>query len=300
METEEKVIAGHSVLHYALAGALKKVTPFMETGNGRENLTHVWFEAAGGRLSVTTSNGHCIAHATLEANWPDGQWLLEGTACKVLANSYYQADVAVEIQDEAVAVDKQVLPIADSKWVDYQRFYQEVQEGMEGMAVMSRRPLQRVLREHGGTVVGLKITQTETRLYVAREDQRDFGLETVACEILATQLATGTARVAFDKDKVNRALRHCGDWVTLKLQGEGKPALIEGTDYWQVLMPLTTFPSEVNFSQTERESLEWAIEMLRSIRKGQVQAVVQLGKSGMSVSWEPQPERTAITFKEGE
>ena len=63
-------------------------------------------------------------------------------------------------------------------------------------------------------------------------------------------------------------------------------------------MPLSGFPSEVAFSQAEREALEWVEEMLRSIRRGEVQAQVRLSKSGMAVSWEPQPERTSITFQQ--
>jgi hypothetical protein len=63
-------------------------------------------------------------------------------------------------------------------------------------------------------------------------------------------------------------------------------------------MPLSGFPSEVAFSQAAREILGWVEEMLLSMRRGEVQAVVRLSKSGMAVSWEPQPERTSITFRE--
>jgi hypothetical protein len=111
-------------------------------------------------------------------------------------------------------------------------------------------------------------------------------------------MATGESRAAFDMDRLLKAVRACGDSVTVKLQGEGKAALIEGTGYWQVLMPMSGFPSEVAFTQAEREALGWVEEMLRSIRRGEVQARVRLNKGGMAVSWEPQPEKTTITFQE--
>ncbi|MBI4200250.1 MAG: hypothetical protein HY535_07245 [Chloroflexi bacterium] len=71
----------------------------------------------------------------------------------------------------------------------------------------------------------------------------------------------------------------------------GRTALIEGTGYWQVLMPLSAFPSEVAFTQAEREALERVEEMLRSIRRGEVRAQVRLNKAGMAVSWSPSPTR---------
>ena len=291
-----------SVQQLGLAEVLRKVVPFTAGQNEyREGLKHVWFEAQGGSLELTTSDGYRIAHASLEASWPDGKWLLDGTACKQLSYAYSRGEVAVEVHDGKVVVGDREVPVVDTKWVEYRQFYDEVQQGMEAMLIVARKTLTKALRESAGSVVGLRISPKEgCKLYVARQDRRDYTMETVGYAVLSTQMATGDSRAAFDLDKLQKAVRQCGASITVKLQGDGKAALIEGTGYWQVLMPLSAFPSEVAFSQPEREALDWVEEMLRSIRRGEVKAEVRLNTGGMAVSWEPQPEKTSITFREAE
>ena len=288
-----------SVQQAALAEALRKVVPFTAgEKEHRENLRHVWAEAHGGTLALTVTDGYRMAHATLEAAWPHGEWLLDIEGCKQLVNTYAPGDVAVEVHDGRIVVGGVAVPVVDTRWVDYRHHYQECQDGMTTMLVAARSVLNKALRGQAGTVAGLKVSGGACTLYLAKQDRRDYSLETVATSTLSAQMATGEARAAFDLDRLLEAARHCGDAVTVKLQDETRPALIEGEGYWQILMPVTPFPSEVTLSKTDREALEWVEEMLRSVRRGDVRAEVRLGQGRLSVSWEPQPERTVITLQE--
>ena len=131
-----------SVQQLALAEALRKVVPFTAGEKEyRENLKHVWFEAKGGTLEITTSDGYRIAHAILEATWPEGNWLLEGAACKQLSYAYSQGEVVVEVYDGKLVVGDREIPVVDSKWVEYRQFYDEVQQGMKAMLIVARKNL---------------------------------------------------------------------------------------------------------------------------------------------------------------
>ena len=300
VEEEPQVLAKGSVQQFELAEALRKVVPFTAGEKEyRDNLKHVWFEAKDGTLELTTADGSRIAHVTLQAAWPDGQWLLDGSACKQLSYAYSQGEVAVEVYEAKIVVGQLTVPVVDTKWVEYRKVYDEVQANAGAMLIVAKKVLNKALKQATGNIVGLRVSQKEgCRLYVAKEDRREYTTETVGHAALAVQVATGDARAAFDLDRLRKAMSHCGDSVTLKLQGEGKPALVEGTGYWHILASLASFPKEVTFSQSERQALEWVEEMLKSIRRGEVQAVVRLNKGGMQVSWEPQPEATNIAFEQ--
>ena len=297
---EADPVAAGSVEHAALAAALRKVIPFTAAEKEyRENLRHVWAEAHDGTLELTAADGYRMAHATLAAAWPGGQWLLGIDGCRQVANAYAAGEAPVELHDDRIVVGGVAVPVVDTKWVDYRGHLQECQDGMAAMLVVAQRVLNRALRGQAGTVAGLKVSGGACTLYVAKQDRRDYSLETVGSYPLSAQIATGEAKAAFSVDRLLAAIRHCGESVTVKLQDETRAALIEGEGYWHILMPVAPFPNEVSLSTTDREAIEWVEEMLRSIRRGDVRAEVRLGQGRLSVSWEPQPERTVITLQEG-
>jgi hypothetical protein len=79
----------------ALAAAFKRVVPFRYMKGDRDNISHVWVEADGGFLTLIASEGYRMARATLEADWPNGQWLLDGESCRLVVASHQYGEAPV-------------------------------------------------------------------------------------------------------------------------------------------------------------------------------------------------------------
>ena len=288
---------------------LAKVVPFTAEAAtpGRPEtdlLEHVWLEVDGGLMGFTTADGYRMAHATIEGDWPNGSWLLDGATCKALVDHTLVAgledQVPIVVGEGLLLVGTVEIPVMGATWLEYQqRFYEPAQDG-QAMVIVARKDLKRALQEVPATTVGFSVRDGRCRLYLARENKRDHILETLSCVPVKAQMAIGEVRVAFDLEKLKKAVSFCGDTVTLKLREGEKAGFIEGASYWHLLMPLKVFPNEVELTRTHRESLEWVQEMLKAILKGEVQAQVRLGKGSVVVIWDPAQEQTTVTLSQRE
>lgn len=289
------------VSHRLLVETLQKVVPFTleekdaTTREHLEHLKHVWLEVDGGRMEFSSCDGVQLAHATMEADWPNGQWLVQGKASRILiVGSITDEDLPVRLAPARIVVAKTELPVVDTKWLDYRKFYQEATAGVQAMIVLGRKQLRDALKDTAATMVGVKLTRGHCLAYLARDDRKTMETVTLAKVPLSVQMASGESQACFDMGRLKKLARCCGEALTIKLTGEGKATLFEGEGCWYLLMPTQRFPGEFCLTPLQRQSLEWAEDLLQSIKKGEVQAQVQLGGGKLVVRWEPPPEQTTV------
>lgn len=285
----------------AFQAALKKVLPF--TGAAARDLANVWIDVDGGLVGLTTADGYQMAHTEIEADWPNGQWLLDAEGMKALADiEVGEAEVEVVCKADRIVLGDHAVGVVSRKWraENYRAsFYDAVEPN--ATVVVARSAVNKSLRGKKGDLVGFKVGAGGCTLYVSRLEPE----ETVACVPLAAQIVSGEAKVAFDMVRLRKAIRHFDAAVTIKLQDvsvaanaqEWKPALFEEDGHWHIMMPYNIFPPEPTLSNNELSLMDWIEEMQKAIRKGEVKAKVCLAHGGMVVTWDPEPPQTSFEFR---
>ena len=189
--------------------------------------------------------------------------------------------------------------VGEESWLDYRTLLQEVQEKVNSSLLTDRKSLARALREAKGDIIGVSLAGGQARLVVAINNRRDYSLETIGVRSLPCQMVQGEGRAAFERDTLGKLVRAAGGWVSLKFQPDSEQlvaALVECPNFLALAMTRRPFPRDTFLSPQQRELLEWAEEMLASIRKGEVQARVEVGSEYLTVTWSPEPSQTTVSF----
>ncbi len=275
-----------------LQTALRRIIPFLS--EAKEELRHVWVVVDGGEVRMTGGDGYQISQTWFEADWPNGEWLLDGEACKRLAqsaDSMMTGDLPLEITDTAIKVNDMTIPVRGLTWLEFQPIMDKARGNMVAHALFSRAELMKFVRPkaavlgftlRGGKCFGVRKMDKEG-------DSRDIE------ETVPTQMVDGEAREAFDRTRLKRALDTFGPWVALWFQaGEKEPVILEGADQWHIIMPWSEYPIISELGKYEQATLKLAAEMIDSILKEELKANVDLFAGRLVIVWEPEPERTTV------
>ncbi len=269
-----------------LAEAMRKVTPFI--GEKERPVLHaVFLESHGSTLEMTTTDGYRMAHVTLEEMvFPEGDFLLEGDACKDFAFRHSDEVVQVEVSETEVKLGDVTVARVNG---DYLNWRSVLPDPIETMAIVETNKWIKPLRAKGGEVVGV-VYNWEDGYQIYFQDKNG---ETTAVEKVPAQMGQGPERkVAYKREDLRRALTGCAPAVTIKV-GE-KATLFEAEGYWHLLAQRADFPREVNLTQAEREVLKWAEDVLESVRKGEVPAKVITGGGRFYLELDPERTETEI------
>lgn len=283
--TQQNGLASSQVDGDKLAVAIRRLTPFMAGKDARPNLNAVFVESQGGKLEMTATDGFRLAHTTLWLDFPEGDYLLGGDGCKDFAWRHYSgAQVEVVIHQNLVMLGGVQVERLQIPYIDYRRLSGGP---FDTWAIVETKRWIKPLRQHHAEVVGVVYSPEGCRMYF----QNQAG-ETIAVEVAPVQMFSGPARkVAYHGERLRRALTSCGPSVTIKVGDPKRATLFETEGSYHLLMATAGFPSEVNFTPTERECLTWAEEVIRSVRRGEVFARVEIG--GGKLYLELSSERTA-------
>ena len=286
-----------SVDRPALAVALKRVVPFRYMKGDRENISHVWLEADGGFLTLIASDGYRMARATLEADWPNGQWLLDGESCRVFTLGLQDGEAPVSINEQFLSVGNRDLPVVGTRWVDYARIVEAAESGAKVSLILDRQAVQGFLARVQGDVVGLLASGAECRAYAARTINNKTGaMETLSNTVLPTRMVTGEGQAAFQVTYLKEALGHCAENLTFSF-GPTAAGILECPDYWHGVMLVGAFPPlTIIPGPREVKVLAWIDDFLKSVRKGKVTAAFRMAAGGLAISWDPQPPATTVAF----
>ncbi len=89
-KTEGLVVGGEQLGEVdgdALAEVIRRVSPFMSTSV--DQIDGIYAEASAGKLKLTATDGYQMGHVEVELPFPDGNRVLNGTACKDFADRHY-------------------------------------------------------------------------------------------------------------------------------------------------------------------------------------------------------------------
>lgn len=294
--TQQNVLASSQVDGDKLAEAFRRLTPFMAGKGTRPGLEAVFVESHGGTLELTACDGYRLAHATLELDFPEGDYLLDGDGCKDFAWRHYGGgQILVEVYQSLVKLEalcpraaevRQVVQVdrLQIPYIDYRRLSGGT---YDTWAIVETKRWIKPLRQHHAEVVGVVYSPEGCRLYFQNQEG-----DTIAVEEGPVQMFSGPERkVAYHGERLRRALTSCGPSVTIKVGDPKRATLFETEGYYHLLMATTGFPREVNFTAKEREVLTWAEDVLQSVRRGEVFARVEIG--GGKLYLELSSERTA-------
>lgn len=280
-----------------LATALHRVLPFLKEGH--QQYGHIWIEVDGGVLRVTGSNGFHLVQTWFEADLPNGEWLLDGEMCNTLEATYHtlaSEDLAVEISDTAIKFNDVLVPVRGRTWIDYSTIKDSVSGNIGGRAVIARSEMMKFIRPRGG-VVGLEL-----------RDGKCFGVRTEnlldnvrAPEVqIPTQLVFGEGKAAFDRQRLKPTVESFTGGITVNFQaGDKQPVILEGDRHWHILMPWSEYPQIAVLGVNERKALDLAADIIDSIRKEDVKAIVDIDDGQMTITWDPEPIRTVVQNSQG-
>ena len=279
-----------------LQAALRKIVPFFSLD--KTELLHVWCEVDGGEVRLTGGDGFQLTQVWFEADWPNGEWLLDGAECKKFAqsaDSTLHGDLPLEITDTAIKVNDMVIPVRGRKWMDYRAVLKMAQAGLIAEALFDRRELGKFVRPRGD-VLGL--TLRDGKCFGVRKEGRDpeeRGEET----LIATQLVSGDAKAAFDRTRFKKVVDTFGAWITVKFQAESNaPVILEGDHHWHIIMPWSTFPLVSELGKHEHDALTLAQDMIAAILKEDVKASVDLREGRMVIEWGESITATTVRTSE--
>jgi hypothetical protein len=184
-----------SVDRPALAAALKRVVPFRYMKGDRDQISHVWLEADGGFLTLIASDGYRMARATLEADWPNGQWLLDGESCRLFTLSLHDGEAPVTIGEQFLSVGERDLPVVGTTWVDYASIVEAAEAGAKATLILDRPAVLDFLQNTAGNVIGLWAHGEKCLAFMARSKgdlmKANVVLETLSVTDLPTVNVTG-------------------------------------------------------------------------------------------------------------
>jgi len=274
-----------------LAGAMKRVTPFMGDGYPA-NLAGVYVESRDGVLQLTATDGFRMAHLTVALPLPEGNWLLKAQGCKDFSQRRYNgAEIEVTVGEGALQLGDVLVDLETTPYVDYPA---AVPEDFDTEAIIDTRAWVRPIRQHKPEVVGVVFSASGCRMFL-----QDREGETVACESVPVQVFGGPdKKVAYHADRFRKALASCGPTATIQVGDPAKPTLFEAEDYWHILVPYSVFPREVALSQAERDAIRWAQEALEAVRKGEVPGLVLIGGGKLYLELGPGREQVEVRVQE--
>lgn len=287
-----------------LQTTLRRILPFL--GEDHEQYSHVWIEVDGGELRATGSNGYHLVHSWFEADWPNGEWLLDGGMCTKLeaaCDTLPPVDIAVEISDTAIKFNwvgnqeyEVLVPVRSRTWIDYSTIKDSVSGNISGRAIIARSELMKFIRPRGG-LVGLELRDGKC-FGVRTENMLDT---TRAPEVqIPTQLVFGEGKAAFDRQRLKPTVESFAGGITVNFQASDKqPVVFEGDRHWHILMPWSEYPQISALGVNERKTLDLAADIIDSIRKEEVKAIVDIDEGQMTITWDPEPLRTVVRNSQG-
>jgi len=279
-----------------LAEALRRVSPFMATDRGPQNVKAVYAESQGGTLQLTATDGFRMAHLTVALPFPEGNWLMKADGVKDFSQRHYNGqEIEVVVgqgnEQDTLKLGDVIVELETTPYPDYTRL---IPQDFDLEAIVDTKAWIKPIRQHKPEVVGVVYSSSGCRAYY-----QNFDGETVACESLPVQMITGSdKKVAYHGERLRRALTSCGPSATIQVGDLTKPTLFESEDYWHILAPLERFPREVSLTNGERESLKWAEEALQAVRKGEVAGRVLIGGGKFYLELLPGDAQTEIRVQE--
>jgi len=278
-----------------LAEALRRVSPFM-ADESPLNLAGVYAESQVGTLQLTASDGYRMAHLTVALLFPDGNFLMKGQGVKDFSTRHYNG-AEVEVRRTDALPDSPLLMgdvSVDLEQTPYINYPDAVPDNFDTEAIIDTKTWIKPIRQHKPEQVGVVYSSAGCLMFLQSHEG-----ETVACESLPVQMFSGPdKKVAYNAGRFRRALTSCGAGATVQVGDPARPTLFEAEDYWHILMPVAGFPREIAISNSERESIKWAVEALEAVRKGEAPGLVLIGGGKFYLQLDPGRAVTEIRLEE--
>jgi len=289
---QQTVTASVKVDGDKLAGALRRVTPFM-AAETPVNLACVYAESQGGTLQLTATDGYRMGHLTVALAFPEGNWLMKGHGVKNFALRHFNgAEVEVSVGDQdTLKLGDVSVELERTPFVNYPGV---VPEELDTEVIIETRTWIKPIRKHQAEVVGVLYSSDGCKMFL--QDRKG---ETIANEPLPVQMFSGPEKkVAYPADKFRRALASCGPTATIQVGAIAKPTLFEAEDYWHILAPNTNFPKEITLTNTQRDAIQLMQESLEAIRKGEAPGLVLIGNGKFYLELVPGLTQTEVLVRE--
>lgn len=275
-----------------LAEAFRRVTPFMSQSEGHPELCAVFAEAGAGTLQLTSSDGYRIAHLTAALPFPDGNYLMAAKGVKDFSDRHYNgAAITVETGEGVITVGEVKVELLKETFLDYPAFLPET---FATEAIIGAKEWIKIIRKFDkASVVGIAFDPKGTIAYI-----QDTNKQTIAHETMPVQTYMGEAqRIAFNAERLRRALTSCGDSCTIQLNPD-KPAIFEGEDYWHLLASQKEFPTEVHLLQSEKDMLNLVKTSIDGILSGEFNGRVMSGGGKFYIELNAQFRNSEVVSRE--